>query len=237
MSRSERASRPVRAEMISAQIAIAVSSGVRAPMSSPIGAITRCELLVGDTRLVEPLDPSRVRAPGSHRAEIPDAGRQRADDRGHVELGVVGEHADCVVTTEAVADLREVAVGPVVHDFVGHRESLHRREHRTRVAHHHVVAEHLRDLGQRGGEVDRAEDHHARRRRERLDEHRHRVFACLAVHAVVPHRREARVELAERVARDDAVEVGIAERAQHVGGGRDSPRAARAASRRDSGPR
>ena len=36
-------------------------------------------------------------------------------------------------------------------------------------------------------------------------------FAGLAVHAVVAGRREARLELAERVAGDDPVEVGVAE--------------------------
>ena len=37
--------------MISAQIEIAVSSGVRAPMSSPIGDISRSICSVGDARL------------------------------------------------------------------------------------------------------------------------------------------------------------------------------------------
>ena len=43
-----------------------------------------------------------------------------AIDGGHVELGVVGEHADGVARAEAVADLGQVAVGPVDHDLVGH---------------------------------------------------------------------------------------------------------------------
>ena len=110
--------------MISAQIDTAVSSGVRPPMSSPIGARIRAEPLVGHTRLAEPLDtlargcaaiPSRR---GTH------IRRQRADDRGHVELGVVGEHTDRIAHTELVADLLEVPVGPIVHDLVGHREPL-----------------------------------------------------------------------------------------------------------------
>ena len=41
LSRSEGAVRPVRRAMISAQMATAVSSGVRAPMSRPIGPMTR----------------------------------------------------------------------------------------------------------------------------------------------------------------------------------------------------
>ena len=43
-------SRPVRAPMISAQIDTAVSSGVRAPMSRPIGAWMRASSVVGDAR-------------------------------------------------------------------------------------------------------------------------------------------------------------------------------------------
>ena len=141
--------------------------------------------------------------------------------RRHVELGVVGEHAHRVARPELGTDLLEVAVGPLVDDVVGHREALAGGEHRAGVAHHDAVPEHLRDLGQRAGEVDRAEDHHPRRRRERLDEHRHRVFARFAVRAVVTGGREAGGELADRVARDDAVEVGVAEGAHGGAAGLD----------------
>ena len=137
----------------------------------------------------------------AHRAEVADPGRERPDDGGHVELAVVGEHAHRVTRAEVVADLLEVAVGPLVDDLVGHREPLAGGEHRAGVAHDHAVAEHLGHAGQRAGEVDGAEDDHARRRRERLDEHRHGVFACLAVRAVVAGRREPGLELAQRVAR------------------------------------
>ena len=72
----------------------------------------------------------------------------------------------------------------------------------------------MRDLGERGREVDRAEDDHARRQRERLDEDADLFLARFAVLAVVAGRREAGLELAERVARDDAVEIRVAERAR-----------------------
>ena len=98
---------------------------------------------------------------------------------------VVGEHADDVARSEPGADLGEVSIGPLVHDLVGHREPLHGREHGTRVAHRHAEAEQLGDTGQRGGEVDRAEDDHAGRDDERLDEHRDRFLAGLAVRPVV----------------------------------------------------
>ena len=42
------------------------------------------------------------------------------------------------------------------------------------------------------------------------------------MHAVVTRRREPGLELAERVAGDDAVEVGIAERAERAAAGRTS---------------
>ena len=199
--------------MISAQIAIAVSSGVRAPTSSPIGDCTRSISASLEAGLAQPLDSTLVRAARAHRAEIADPRLHRGRDRGNVELVVVREHADRVARAEIVAHLREIAIGPVVDDFVGHREPLHGREHRARVAHGHAVPEQLGDLDQSGGEVDRAEDDHARRLRERLDEDADDFLAGFAVRAVVAGRGEAGLELAERVARDDAVEVGIAERA------------------------
>ena len=58
-----------------------------------------------------------------------------------------------------------------------------------------------------------------------------RVLARFAVRAVVAGRREPGLELAERVAGDDAIEVGVAERAERV-----DRRAGRAASPRGSGP-
>ncbi len=178
------------------------------------GGVDAGELVVGDARLPEALGAPAVGLARAHRAEVPHAGRQRADDRRHVELAVVGEHADRVARTELVAHLLEVAVGPLVDDLVGHREALPGGEHRARVAHDDAIAEHLRHAGERAREVDRAEDDHARRRRERLDEHRHRVFTRFAVGAVVTGRREARLQLTQRVARHDPVEVVIAEGAE-----------------------
>ena len=56
------------APMISAQIDTAVSSGVRAPMSRPIGAWIRARLVVGDAGLAEALRPLGVRRPRAHGA-------------------------------------------------------------------------------------------------------------------------------------------------------------------------
>ena len=76
---------------------------------------------------------------------------------------------------------------PVGHDLVGVGEPGRGREHRPGVAHRHPVAEELADPGHGGGEVDRAEDQHPRRRRERLDEHRQLVQPSRSPSA--PYRR------------------------------------------------
>ena len=62
-----------------------------------------------------------------------------------------------------------------------------------------------------------------------------RVFARLAVRAVVAGRREPGLELAERVAGDDPVEVGVAERAERGSPpGRDEQLRARCSDRRST---
>ena len=102
VSRSGRASaRPVRWAMISAQIDTAVSSGVRAPRSSPIGARMRASAGLVDPRLAQPRDAVGVGAPAAHGAEVADLGGERGHDGGDVELGVVGEHAHRVARGRA----------------------------------------------------------------------------------------------------------------------------------------
>ena len=168
---SEGALRPVRRAMISAQIEMAVSSGERAPMSRPIGAMIRARSTGSvDAHLGQPLHPLGVGLPRAHHAEVADSVRQRALDGRHVELVVVGEHADGVAWTERRADPLEQAVGPVDDDLVGHREAPLGGEDLPGVAHGDVVAEHLGHPDQRRGEVDGAEDQHAGRRGEGLDE-------------------------------------------------------------------
>src|SRR5262249_34724918 len=81
------------------------------------------------------------------------------------------------------------------------------------VTHGDVVTEHLRHSRQRGREVDGAEDHHARGRRERLDERGHGFLARFAVLAVMTNAGYPGGELAQRVAHHDPIEIGITERA------------------------
>ena len=147
---------------------------------------------VVDPRLSEARDAVGVRASAPHRPEVSDARAERRHDRGHVELHVVGEHAHRVARSERRTDAREVTVGPVAHDLVGHREPGSRREDLPGVADGDPVAEQLRLPYERGGEVDRTEDDELRRRRERLDEHVDDALARLAVPPVVPGGRRAR---------------------------------------------
>ena len=131
VARNDRTSvRPVRAAMISAQIATAVSSGVRAPRSRPIGRVQARQRRVVDAGLAQPLDAVGVGAPAAHGAEVADVGGERGDDGRYVELVVVGEHAHGVARRERAADLLEEAVGPVDDDLVGQREPGLGGEHR-----------------------------------------------------------------------------------------------------------
>ena len=150
---------------------------------------------------------------GAHRTEVADAGGQGADDGGHVELVVVGEHADGVAGTQLVADAVEQAVGPVHHDLVGHREAALRGEHLSGVAHGDAVAEQLGLGGERPGEIDGTEDHHVRAPGVTLHEHAEVHLAGLAVLAVVAHLADARVQHPQRVTLHHPVQVGVAQRA------------------------
>ena len=176
VSRSGRASaRPVRRAMISAQIDTAVSSGVRAPMSSPIGARIRARPASSTPASRSRADAVGVGAPAAHGAEVADVGGEGGDDGRHVELVVVGEHADRVAGRERrrrPGSSRRWGQSTTTSSAM--REPRPGGEHLPGVAHGHPVAEHLGHPDQRGGEVDGAEDQHPGRRGERLDEHRHR---------------------------------------------------------------
>ena len=116
---------PHRRAMISAAIDTAVSSGVRAPRSSPIGLDSRVELGLGQAGLPQPGHPVVVRAPRPHRAHVADLGQPQRDlEQRNVELRVVGEHADHGAGVDrARLGLRgQVAVRPVDDDLVGGRE-------------------------------------------------------------------------------------------------------------------
>ena len=85
---------PQRPAMNSAAMLIAVSSGVRAPRSRPIGLESRASSRRRG-RLAQPRHPVVVGAPRAHRADVGDLGQAQRDlEQRHVELRVVGEHRD-----------------------------------------------------------------------------------------------------------------------------------------------
>ena len=86
---------PHRPAMISAAMLIAVSSGVRAPRSSPIGLDSRSSSSSVQPGLAQPGEPVVVGTPRAHRADVRHLGQpQRHLEQGYVELRVVGEHRE-----------------------------------------------------------------------------------------------------------------------------------------------
>ena len=119
------------------------------------------------------------------------AGRsaQRHLQHRHVELGIVGEHADHRARVHRGPG--QVAVRPLDHHLVGLREAGRGGEDAPGVADGHLVAQELPGPGHGRGEVDRAEHQHPRRRRERVHEHGQLVTEPLAVRAVAPDAGQA----------------------------------------------
>ena len=153
----------------------------------------------------------------THHADVTHGASQRTLDGWHVELRVVREDAHRVARTECGTVCGEHFVGPGDHDVVSHREAPLGGEHLARVAHRDAIAEHFRHAGEGAGEIHRAENHHVRRRGERLDKDAHarciaQVFGRgLALRAVIARAGATRFEFAESIARCHAVEFRIAE--------------------------
>src|SRR5690242_3561721 len=166
--------------------------------------------------LTEPGQPVLVGPPAAHGPDVAGRGAQRDLEHRHVELGIVGEHADHRALVHRGAG--QVPVRPLHDHLVGVGEPRLGREHRPGVAHGDVVPEELPRPGHGRREVDRAEDQHPRRRRERLHEHGKLVEAALPVLAVVTHAGQALREHPPGVVVDRLVEpLARGERA----GGRD----------------
>ena len=177
---------PVRNAMISAQMAMAVSSGVLAPMSRPIGPMTRAmpssETPASCSRAlrlsVVRRDPMAPRYPTRVSRADTIAGTSNLGSWVSTQMASRGP-------SNGPTSARYLS-GHDDHDLVGHREPGPGGEHRPGVAYRDPVAEDLGHLDQSGGEIDGTEDDHAGRRGERLDEDRDVTFARLAVQAVVP---------------------------------------------------
>ena len=127
--------------MISAQIETAVSSGVRAPMSRPIGAMTRTSCSsVTPSAISRSLRSAVVRrepiAP-----QVADLGVECRNHGGNVELWVVGQHAYGVTSGQLAADtIQHNRFGPVDDDLVGLREALLGSEDGSSIANSDSVA-------------------------------------------------------------------------------------------------
>src|SRR5215469_197776 len=143
------------------------------------------QFILRHARLPQPAEAIFVRPPAAHRADV-SRGRAQCDLKNRdVELRVVRQDADDRALI--CADAGQVPVRPVDHDLVGVGEPGCGGEDRPSVAHRNPVPEELADPGHGRREVDRTEDDHPRRGRERLHEDRELVHAALALGAVMPH--------------------------------------------------
>ena len=74
------------------------------------------QLVLGQADLAEPGQPVVVRPPAAHRPDVAGRGAQRHLEQRHVELGVVGEHADDRPLVHVLPG--QVPVRPVGHHLV-----------------------------------------------------------------------------------------------------------------------
>ena len=98
------------ASTIWAPIATATSSGERAPIAKPDRGVDPGDAGVADTLGAQALLAVGGRHPAPHRADVDGGCLERGDQRGDVELLVVGEHAD---RRRSSTGRPEEAVGPV----------------------------------------------------------------------------------------------------------------------------
>ena len=202
---------PHRSETSSAAIEIAVSSGVRAPMSSPIGAAIRAM-----SSSVTPAARS-CSARSSFVRRLPMAPMYAAGVRSATCRSGTSNFGSWVSTQITVrrstGACLEERCGQALTTSCGLGEPFRRGEHRAGVAHRHAITQERADPGHRSGEVDRAEHVHVRRRRVRGDEHREVVEATLAVGSVATLPGRPLLQHAPRVVGDRGVEPRAAQRA------------------------
>ena len=86
--------------MISASTATAISAGLDAPMSMPIGEWMRAICSAVGARRQQPFDALGVRLAAAQRADIEAAGIKRGLQREIVDLRIVGERSDRGVAVE-----------------------------------------------------------------------------------------------------------------------------------------
>jgi hypothetical protein len=193
----------------SAAMDTAVSSGVRAPRSRPIG-----ERRLDTSSSVTPRDRSRdsrsswVAAP--HGTDVSGIGPGCHLEERNVELRVVREDADGGTSTDGRP--REVPVRPIDDDLIGVGEPLRRREETASVADGNAVAEEGPERGHRPSEIDSPEDQQAWPSSERADGDLDITTAPLSVDAVGAHRAPPPVEESASVIGRRGVETSGSER-------------------------
>ena len=147
---------------ISPMIDTAISAGLTAPMSSPIGAWMRASAASSKPSRAHPLDPLGVRLSRSERADVETIGLERDHERRVVDLGVMGQEADRGIAVER--RLGERFVRPLGDDGrVG--KALRRREGGARIDDRYVETGDSRDRRQRLRDMHGADEGQARRRR------------------------------------------------------------------------
>ena len=123
---------------------------------------------VADALLLEPVDPPRVRLPRAKSADIETVAGQRVQQRGIVDLRIVGERDKCGVTVDA--ERRQRLVRPFGDDF-DVRKTLGRRKCGARIDDGDVIVQQLCDRCERLADVHGAGDDELRRRHVHSKEH------------------------------------------------------------------
>ena len=86
--------------MISARIETAISAGLTAPMSRPIGRVDALDRRLAEARGLQPLDAARMRLPRAERADVEALGLERGVERRIVDLRIVGQRQQGGVAVE-----------------------------------------------------------------------------------------------------------------------------------------
>ena len=167
--------RPCRAAVISASTERAISSGLTAPMSRPIGAWMRAISSSREAHLSQRCAAVFGGLAAAHRADVADGRAKDVLEDRQVELRVVAEHGDVGAGVER--HLRKGLLGSRADDL-GVRETLGRREEAAGVEDGDAEAEARRHRREVDADVRATADDEMRCGHERLNEHsRVAVFA------------------------------------------------------------
>ena len=145
----------------------AISAGVWAPMSMPMGARILCNLGIGDAGFLQALDALGVVARRAECADIEAVGLECQLQGLVVDVADMGQRYHGRIGVEA--DLGQDVLRPFGVDGDS-RKPLGRGEGRARIDHLHLVAGEPGDLGQHLTDVAGADDDDAGGRHQRMQE-------------------------------------------------------------------